>query len=107
MVANMGRLQGNVEVIPDALPDDGILDVAILKAQTLRQWLGLVWSIMRHRIRDDASIDYYQARHVEVRLSRPQPLQLDGESSKRLCRGFEVEVLPKAVEIMTPKSSPV
>jgi len=31
LVVNLGRLQGGVTVVPDARPDDGVLDVAVLK----------------------------------------------------------------------------
>ena len=57
MVANMGMLQGNIAVIPDAVPDDGYLDVAILKAETLGHWLRLIGSILTRRLRDDPSIE--------------------------------------------------
>jgi YegS/Rv2252/BmrU family lipid kinase len=105
MVANMGTFQGNVEVIPGALPDDGVLEVALLKAETLRQWIGLVFSALRRRITEDASVEYFQARRVDVELSIPQPMQFDGELADGRFREFSVEVVPKAVKIMTPAGS--
>lgn len=107
MVANMGRLQGNVAIVPDALPDDGLLDIAVLEAENLTDWCRLVFNALRGRIRDDPSVDFAQSRRVSVTLSRPQPMQFDGEDSKKRCRTFTVEIVPKAVEIMVPRSSPV
>jgi YegS/Rv2252/BmrU family lipid kinase len=107
MIANMGMLQGNISVIPDASPDDGYLDVAILKAETLGNWLGLLGSILTRRLRSDPSIEFHKARHVEVELSEPQPMQYDGENTKTPRRAFVVEVLPGVVEVMVPKNAPV
>ncbi|MBC8103813.1 MAG: diacylglycerol kinase family lipid kinase [Cytophagales bacterium] len=106
MVANMGMLQGNVPVVPDAQPDDGYLDVAILKAETLGNWLRLIVSILTRRLREDPSIEYHRARQVEVELSSPQPMQYDGEEAGEPRRVFRVEVVPGAVEVMVSRTAP-
>ena len=106
MVANMGRLQGGIDVIPEASPDDGLLDVAILKAETLADWLRLLWSALRRKMQEDRGIEYLQGRKVEIDLSFPQPIQFDGEDGGRV-RRFTVEVVPAAVQVMVPKDAPV
>ncbi len=107
MIANMGMIQGNIAVIPDAVPDDGYLDVAILKAETLGSWLRLMGSIMTKRLHDDPSIEFHKARRIEVELSSPQPMQYDGENTKEARSAFLVEILPGAVEVMVPKAAPI
>lgn len=106
MVANMGRLQGGIDVIPEAAPDDGLLDVVILKAETLADWFGLLWSALRGRMGEDRSVETLQGKKVEVELSFPQPIQFDGEAGG-LVRRFAVEIVPAAVQVMVPKDSPV
>ncbi len=105
MVANMGMLQGNIAVIPDAVPDDGFLDVAILKAETMGSWIRLLGSILTKRLHEDPSIEFHKAKRVEVELSSPQPMQYDGEKAEKLRRAFLVEVLPGVVEVMVPKAA--
>lgn len=108
MVANMGRLQGGVDMVPHSWPDDGLLEVAILKAETLGDWLRLAWNALRHRLGEDRHlIEYIKARKVEVNLSFPQPMQFDGEEAETPRKRFVVEVVPRAVEVMVPKESPV
>ena len=107
MIANMGMIQGNIAMIPDAVPDDGYLDVAILKAETLGSWLRLMGSVITKRLHDDPGIEFHKAKRVEVELSSPQPMQYDGESTKDARSAFTVEILPGAVEVMVPKASPV
>jgi YegS/Rv2252/BmrU family lipid kinase len=106
MVANMGRLQGSVEMVPESWPDDGLLEVAILKAESVLDWTRLAWNALRRRLEDDPSVDYYKAHKVEVALSRPQPMQYDGEEASPH-RTFTVTVVPKAVQVMVPKEAPV
>lgn len=106
MVANMGRLQGGLDMVPDSWPDDGLLEVAILKAETFGDWVRLLWNAVRHRLDDDPSVEYHKAKRVEVELSFPQPIQFDGEEAGR-CRRFTVEVVPSAVQVMVPKEAPV
>ena len=35
LVANLGRIQGGLPILPDAVPDDGQFDIAVLKTRTL------------------------------------------------------------------------
>jgi YegS/Rv2252/BmrU family lipid kinase len=105
MVANMGKLQGSVDFVPDAKPDDGILEVAVLKAETLRDWMQLAFDTVRGRLREDTLIDYFPIRKVEIKLSSPQPMQFDGEMEENKYRSFSVEVVPRAIEVMAPQGS--
>jgi len=107
MVANMGRIQGGLDMIPGALPDDGLLEIAILKAETLGQWFRLTLSLLTRRMREDPGVEYMKARKVEVSLARAQPMQFDGEETDTPRTSFSVEVAPKVVEVMVPKTSPV
>jgi diacylglycerol kinase (ATP) len=46
IVGNVGSLQGNVRLLPDAAPDDGLLDVAVLAASG---WLRLAADVLLRR----------------------------------------------------------
>lgn len=107
MIANMGRMQGNMEFAPGARPDDGLLDIAILKAETLADWLRLTWSALRRRLNDDPSVEFLTARRVNVVLRPPQPMQFDGEDDPEVHAGFTVEIIPNAIQVMVPKPAPV
>jgi YegS/Rv2252/BmrU family lipid kinase len=106
MVANMGRLQGGVEIVPDADPQSGMLEIAVLKADSLTAWAGLAWSAVTSQLRDEKYIEYRRARRVEVEMTFPQPFQYDGEDVGLVSR-FSAEVVPGAVEVMVPKDAPV
>lgn len=106
MVANMGRIQGGIDVVPDAWPDDGKLDLTLLKAENLGDWARLLWSTLRRRLREERAVEYHAVRSVEVEFAFPQPIQFDGEEAGRV-RRFSVEIVPQAVTVMVPETSPV
>jgi diacylglycerol kinase family enzyme len=51
LVGNVGRLQGGLRLLPDAEPDDGDMDVAILAPRHLGQWAALAWGLLLRRDR--------------------------------------------------------
>jgi diacylglycerol kinase family enzyme len=118
LIVNMGRLQGGLTVVPDARPDDGVLDVAVLGTRTAVDWLRLAAQVLLRRQRRgkvqqrQASppgsaappwlpVELFRARRVEVDCDRPQPVERDGDpagSTRRLV----VEILPRALTLCVP-----
>jgi undecaprenyl-diphosphatase len=78
LVANVGRLRGGLRLLPDAQPDDGLLDVAVLMPPRRRSWLLLAWALIRHRPTAPV-METFQARYVEISSDREQPRELDGD----------------------------
>jgi YegS/Rv2252/BmrU family lipid kinase len=104
LVGNVGGLPGGLRLLPDAEPDDGILDVAILMPARRRNWLTLAWALVRRR-RIQPAIETFRATHVTVISDRPQPRELDGdliEPSDRLT----ATVCPAALWVCVPCAFP-
>ncbi|GGM19358.1 hypothetical protein GCM10007977_020780 [Dactylosporangium sucinum] len=78
LVANVGRLQGGIPLLPDAHVDDGWLDVAVLSPRHLTDWAKLAWGVLRRRERPPR-LETFRARSVEVRTGREEPRELDGD----------------------------
>lgn len=104
LVGNVGRLQGGITLLPDAEPDDGCLDVAVLTPHNLRHWLVLAWGVLRRR-RDVARMETYRARRVEITSDRAQPRQLDGDVIEPN-RSLAVTVRPRALCLCVPEEPP-
>ncbi|HKT59905.1 MAG TPA: diacylglycerol kinase family protein [Gemmatimonadales bacterium] len=105
LVANCG------EVIPPYVrlgagirPDDGLLDVVVLRANNFGQSLRAVWDMLR-MAPDVEGLDTYvgYARGHEIRVvSDPvHPVQLDGEPGGET--PFTATVVPQAITIMVPQ----
>ncbi len=81
LLANSGTLGASeLRWGPDVRVDDGRIDVCILRAQTLLDFLSLGWSVLWGRHKEDHHIRYMTAhRTVAVSTDRPLPVQGDGE----------------------------
>ena len=91
VIGNVGELQGGLALLPDAVPDDGILDVVLLAPRNLVHWARLVARLLARR--PDRSVSRWTARHVEVRTAAPTEVQLDGEPLGQV-RSLVVDVDP-------------
>ncbi len=79
LVGNCGTVSGGLEVFPDARRDDGILDVAVLTAHGLRQWLTVGWRLLRNRPQSPRMVTRRRGASVTVHTSHPVVYELDGE----------------------------
>jgi YegS/Rv2252/BmrU family lipid kinase len=101
MVCNLGRIQGGLPVLPDAVPDDGKFDVAVFRTRSLRDWLVVAFSVLTRRRRRPREMETFRASKVEVRCEVAEPLQFDGDSAEPVDR-LEVEIVPKALTLAVP-----
>jgi diacylglycerol kinase (ATP) len=86
---------------PHVRADDGRLDVCIVRARTLLDYLQIAWSFLRGRQHRDPHIRYLPAaRAVAVATAHPIPYQADGEIVGRT--PVEVEVAPAALRVVVP-----
>ena len=102
LIGNLGRLQGGLPVMPDARPDDGLLDVAVLQTRTVLDWLALAVRVLLRR-RKDPQLELFQARRVEIDCDEPQPVERDGDPADPRDH-LVVEVVPAALTLCVPRS---
>ncbi|GAB7048364.1 diacylglycerol/lipid kinase family protein [Catenuloplanes indicus] len=101
IVGNVGRLQGGMRLLHDARPDDGLLDIAILSPSTLWHWAALGWGLLLRR-RSVPRMEILTAARIDIRASRTQPRQLDGDliaPGRRLL----ITVRPDALLLCVPQ----
>ena len=77
IVGNVGSLQGNVRLLPDAAPDDGVLDVAVLAAWGWAGWLRLSADVLLRR--RTSRVARLTCRELVIYASRARPWEVDGE----------------------------
>jgi len=78
IIGNVGWLRGGLPLMPDARPDDGILDAVVLTARGWAGWLALAGHVITRR---KASSQLTRITFCELRIDvdRLQPWELDGE----------------------------
>ena len=101
IVGNVGRLQGGVRLLTAAEPDDGKLDVAILRPRNLVHWLALGWAVVRRKDRVP-QMETYTAERIEIRSAHPQPRQLDGDLIEP-GKTMSISIRPKALLLCVPQ----
>jgi diacylglycerol kinase family enzyme len=79
VVGNVGLLPGGFVLLPEARPDDGLLDVGILAPTGPFGWPRVGWRVLTRSRHDDAVLERYQARRVEIAAEAQLPRQADGE----------------------------
>ena len=78
IVGNVGWLQGGIRLLPDAEPDDGILDAVVLTPHGWAGWLRLAARVLLHRPAP-GQMTALRFRQLTVTADREQPWELDGE----------------------------
>jgi YegS/Rv2252/BmrU family lipid kinase len=99
IIGNVGSLQGNIPLLPDARPDDGVLDVAVLAAWKWTGWLRLGTDLLLRR--SSGRLTRLTCRELLVDVSRTRPWQVDGDvvgSSRQL----KVTMQPQALVLRVP-----
>ena len=104
LVANCG------EVIPPYIrlgagirPDDGLLDVVVVRANSFGQSVRAVWDMLREAPEVeglDTYVGYARGHEIRVDTHPVQPVQLDGEPGGET--PFTATVVPRAIRIMVP-----
>jgi diacylglycerol kinase family enzyme len=118
LVANCGLLPGNMELIPDGLIDDGLLDVAIVQPATVFGWLAIwrkvTWEnrVLRKsalgrriiRVTDRAirtQLSYLRGASVQLALDAAEPFELDGDGFGEVT-ALDLRVDERALQVRVP-----
>lgn len=96
LVGNVGALFGGVTVFPDAEPDDGRLEVAVVSADRVCDWVTVLWGAARGAPGASAFVRMYRGRSVRARFDRRVPYELDGGERGAADR-LRVDVAPHAL----------
>lgn len=109
MVGNCGMLPGGVTLLPDAVLDDGVLDVAAVDVRGgVLGWAQLTFEIALQGVgvRNDlpeklGRIDHTKARRARIRVPAGEEAQVDGDPLGRAVE-VDVHVQPGALLVRAP-----
>jgi diacylglycerol kinase (ATP) len=102
LVGNVGRLFGGIEVFEDARPDDGRLDVGVVNADGITDWVrALARTAVGHAERSPL-VQATSAKKIKVKLDRKVLYEVDGGGREKV-KSFTVKVQPAAITICLPK----
>ena len=102
-VANMGRMARGLSPRLPILPDDGLLDVLILRAHGPAQGLLAGWEAIRHPGLGEhpgGRLLRFRARDVHIEATPDQPIELDG--TRAGTTPLTARAVPGAISIVVP-----
>ncbi|MBA3761058.1 MAG: diacylglycerol kinase family lipid kinase [Gemmatimonadales bacterium] len=104
LVANCGEvIPPFVRLGPGITPDDGLLDIVVIRANSFSQSVQAVWELLRvtpGALGDAGYVGHARGREVRVETDPVQPVQLDGEPGGET--PFTASVVPGAIQVMVP-----
>lgn len=119
-IANLGRLPGNVALVPDAKVDDGLLDLIVLQPKRLIDWV-FIWrrfswenAVLRRtgfgsqiaeafKGRNRSQVVYRRGTQLRVWIEQgARPFQIDGDSAGDIIE-LGARVNPQGVRVRVPE----
>lgn len=103
LVANCGEvIPPYIRLGPGIAPDDGLLDVVVVRANGFGQGVRAIWDLFRTHppIGSGGSVGFARGREVRVVATPAQPAQLDGEPGG--LTPFTATVVPHAINVLAP-----
>jgi diacylglycerol kinase (ATP) len=104
VIGNVGYLQANIQLIPDAKADDGQLDVVIASPRSLRDWVRLTTRVLTRQRRSDNQLDRLTGQRVKITVDPPDQYQMDGDTVGE-CSSMLAEVQPGALLLRVPRAA--
>lgn len=116
IVGNCGALPGGILLMPDAKPDDGILDIAALRPRGpfgwIRVWNRVTWEngVLRksalgrsiiNLAKDVKDVLYFTGKDLRLTVEVPQDVQLDGDDFGE-AKSVHAWVDPGALTVKVP-----
>ena len=101
-VMNLPRYAAGLQIVPQALGDDGLLDVCTFKEGSL--WSGLTYlaGVLMGQHQTYSDCVNRRAARVRIESDEPAPYQLDGDPG-----GFtplEIDVVPSRLTMLAPRA---
>ncbi len=100
VIGNCGKITGGIDLLPDAEPDDGTLDVIVLAPRGVAAWASVAARVITRSDRTSATLSRYRCQSAHVEVDEPQRVQVDGDIIGEASR-VAVEVQPRALIVRT------
>ncbi|MER8185924.1 diacylglycerol kinase family protein [Kitasatospora sp. NPDC094015] len=114
VIGNVGALQGGIRLLPEARPDDGVLDLVLVHPRGLTGWPEAALRLVTGRLGGGpgtarpadgtAPFEHFRARRITLTADRDQPRELDGESLPA-GRTLRLAVRPAALLVHAPPAA--
>jgi diacylglycerol kinase (ATP) len=100
-MANLSEYGGGAKIAPQALPDDGKIELVVVHRQDIPSLLANLNKCFTGELHRVPGVFSQSVERLTIRRARATPIQMDGELVEApAC--LEVSVLPRALKILIP-----
>ena len=97
---------GLARLSPDAVLDDGIIDLWLMEGDTLGDAIQRAWDVIAGRHIESHAVHCIPFHHLVLESDVPLYVQVDAEPVENDQRSLVVNVLPKALRVLVPQDPP-
>jgi YegS/Rv2252/BmrU family lipid kinase len=112
LVGNLGKLKAGVFAFPEASPTDGLLDVGVLSASSLKDWASVAGHLAIRRPETSPHVQMSRGERIDVtwapkgttkqkKKAAKTPFELDG-GAKGTTRKLHYRCEPQALRVLVP-----
>lgn len=103
LFANCGLIPGGIDFIPQAMVDDGMLDIVVMSPRSAFGWLLMYTKVLFKHNRNLPMMSFYRSGKVTISSQEPMATQLDGDPSGEATE-VTVRVQPGSLLVRVPKA---
>jgi diacylglycerol kinase family enzyme len=97
---------GGMMMMPNAIPDDGQLDVTVIRKVSIFKFAANVKAIYDGTfIKKLKEVQTYRGKHIKIVSIPPHSLLVETEGEDLNNSPFDFEILPKAINMVIPKDN--
>jgi diacylglycerol kinase family enzyme len=97
---------GLAKISPDALLDDGIIDLWLFEGDTLGDTIQMAWNLYAGRHVDSKKVRQISFRHLILGSDTSLYVQVDAEPIPCQQHSIEIKVVSKGLKLLVPKVTP-
>ena len=103
-VANLTQYGGGAQIAPQALPDDGFMEMVVVRRQDMPLVLANIGRLFNGTLDQIPQVFTQRFETMNVRRQVAAPIQVDGELIEA-GPNVEIRLLPRALAVLVPDSS--
>ncbi|ANU15086.1 diacylglycerol kinase [Planococcus halocryophilus] len=100
LVALTNSVGGFEKLAPEALTDDGLLHLYIVKNAALPGFVRIATSVIRGKLEEDPAVEVVQTTKVSIKTNEPLSSNIDGDEG--CTTPFVIDVLPRHIRALIP-----
>ena len=106
VVSNIHLYAGGFATLaPDALLDDGVMDLWLFEGETLGDTVNLAWDLLTGRHVHSEQVRQYSFQELQVASDSEMYVQVDGEPVSQ-DEHVNVSILPRSLKVIAPENTP-